>query len=67
MIEMMLFGALPKCHVCKEGDLSFSFTNNRYKCHGYSSAWAKVKSVPLACRASSCYKQNNNVLLLPVG
>lgn len=41
LIDVMLFGRLPKCPVCKEGDLSFAHDANAYTCHGYSSAWAK--------------------------
>jgi poly [ADP-ribose] polymerase len=41
VIDAMLFGRLPKCPVCKDGDLSFAHDTNLYTCHGYSSAWAK--------------------------
>jgi poly [ADP-ribose] polymerase len=41
VIDLLLFGRLPKCPVCKDGDLQFSHTDNAYICHGYSSAWAK--------------------------
>jgi hypothetical protein len=40
---MILFGSLPKCVVCKEGDLSYSTSQDEYTCHGYSSAWSKVR------------------------
>eukprot|EP00668_Euglena_longa_P011997 GGOE01014420.1.p1 GENE.GGOE01014420.1~~GGOE01014420.1.p1 ORF type:complete len:938 (-),score=354.46 GGOE01014420.1:309-2801(-) len=39
LADGMLFGWLPKCPTCKEGDLIFS--HGRYKCTGYISEYAE--------------------------
>lgn len=39
LTDIICFGALPPCSVCKSG--KFIFDNSVYRCTGYDSAWSK--------------------------
>ncbi|KAH3756566.1 hypothetical protein Pelo_11594 [Pelomyxa schiedti] len=41
VVEGMLYGALPKCTACKEGDIYWDSDLNKYKCSGDLSEWAR--------------------------
>lgn len=39
LTDIIYFGALPPCSVCKNG--KFVFDNSGYRCTGYDSVWSK--------------------------
>lgn len=40
---MLTYGAFGKCSECSRGQIYY--TNNGYRCHGFSGAWGKCTAV----------------------